>query len=316
RAARQSGVPFVTTYHGAYSEKNRLKKAYNAVMARGDIVIANSQFTANLIRERYNIDEDRLVVIPRGVDLERFNRDAISDERIGALRDAWGVTARDRIILLPARLTRLKGHRVAIDAFSRLPNRIRDAALLVAVGRCPTGSQKLRTELEAQICGSGLTDRVKLLEHCGDMPAAMCAASVVLIATTTAETFGRTSVEAQAVGTPVIATAIGGPMETVIPWNGKRGIGWLVPPGDADALANAIAESLATGSQDRLTLTRDSIANARHNFTTERLKTATLTVYRSRLAPLLATATKTAEERTGSLSSPSQRMTDSTANAA
>ncbi|MEO0673143.1 MAG: glycosyltransferase, partial [Pseudomonadota bacterium] len=171
RAARQSGVPFVTTYHGAYSEKNRFKKAYNAVMARGDIVIANSQFTANLIRERYNIDEDRLVVIPRGVDLERFNRDAISEERIAALRDAWGVTAGDRIILLPARLTRWKGQVVAIEAFSRAVREGLDDNVQLILAGDAQGRDDYVSALQSAIAENGVARLVKLVGHCSDMPA-------------------------------------------------------------------------------------------------------------------------------------------------
>ncbi|MEL6311348.1 MAG: glycosyltransferase, partial [Pseudomonadota bacterium] len=201
-------------------------------------------------------------------------------------------------------------------AFSRAVREGLDDNVQLILAGDAQGRDDYVSALQSAIAENGVARLVKLVGHCSDMPAAMALAEFVLIASTEPEAFGRTSVESQAVGTPVIATAIGGPMETVIPWNGKRGIGWLVPPGDADALANAIAESLAAGSQDRLTLTRNSIANARHNFTTERLKTATLSVYRSRLAPSIARATITAEELTGSLSSPSQRMTDSTANAA
>ena len=59
-AARRAAVPFVTTYHGAYNETNALKKLYNSVMARGDVVIANSRYTADLIASRYATPRERL----------------------------------------------------------------------------------------------------------------------------------------------------------------------------------------------------------------------------------------------------------------
>lgn len=115
-AARRTRVPFVTTYHGAYNENGRLKNLYNSVMARSDIVIANSGFTANLVRTRYGTPEARLRVIHRGVDCDRFNPAAVSEDRVAALRVQWGVPSSARIVLVPARLTAWKGQRVVIEA--------------------------------------------------------------------------------------------------------------------------------------------------------------------------------------------------------
>ena len=98
-AARRTGLPFVTTYHGAYNERSPLKRLYNGVMARGDVVIANSQYTADLIRMRYGTPLDRLRVIYRGVDDRWFDPEKVAAQRVNALRKEWGVKPGARVIL-------------------------------------------------------------------------------------------------------------------------------------------------------------------------------------------------------------------------
>jgi len=115
-AARQAAVPFVTTYHGAYGETNALKKLYNSVMARGDVVIANSRYTADLIASRYAVPRERLELIHRGVDVSAFDPQGIAPDRVAELRHRWGVAPEQRVILQAARLTRWKGQGVLIDA--------------------------------------------------------------------------------------------------------------------------------------------------------------------------------------------------------
>ena len=115
-AARRTRRPFVTTYHGAYNETNAFKKAYNAVMAKGDITIANSRYTAELIASRYGTPADRLRVIYRGVDGGAFDPAAIAPARIAGLRTAWGVGQDAPLVLHAARLTGWKGQSVVIEA--------------------------------------------------------------------------------------------------------------------------------------------------------------------------------------------------------
>ncbi|HEX9905777.1 MAG TPA: glycosyltransferase, partial [Propylenella sp.] len=114
-AARLSGVPFVTTFHGIYSERHAAKHLYNSVMARGDAVIANSEWTARHIRDTYRIKPKRLAIIPRGVDLDRFDPGGVTPDRIVRLRAAWAGDGQ-RVVLLPGRLTRWKGQTVFLEA--------------------------------------------------------------------------------------------------------------------------------------------------------------------------------------------------------
>jgi glycosyltransferase involved in cell wall biosynthesis len=120
-AARATGRPFVTTYHGAYgSTLGPLKAAYNSVMGRGDRIIANSRYTAGLIAERHHVARDRIRVIYRGIDEAAFDPLVVPPGPVAKLRESWGVPPRTKIVLQAARLTGLKGHRQTIEAASRL----------------------------------------------------------------------------------------------------------------------------------------------------------------------------------------------------
>ena len=120
RAALSARVPFVTTYHGTYNQSNALKSLYNSVMARGDAVIANSRFIADLIAARHHFAEKRITVIPRGSDLKGLAPESVSALRQQTLKDSWGVPAGKPIVLNMARLTAWKGQKVVIEAMANL----------------------------------------------------------------------------------------------------------------------------------------------------------------------------------------------------
>ncbi|MEN0077074.1 MAG: glycosyltransferase family 4 protein, partial [Paracraurococcus sp.] len=201
-AARRSGAHFVTTYHGTYNEGVPGKRLYNSVMARGERVIAISRFIAEHIRRVHGTDPARIRIIPRGVDPALFDPDRVAPARIEALRSAWGVPPDRPVILLPGRLARWKGQAVLIEAMAAVP----EAAALLVGG----GGASLRGELAARIAALGLQGRVILAGHADDMPAALLLADVVVHASTDAEAFGRTVIEAQAMARPVIAADLGG----------------------------------------------------------------------------------------------------------
>jgi glycosyltransferase involved in cell wall biosynthesis len=270
-AARRCRLPFVTTYHGAYNEGFPGKRFYNSVMARGDRVIAISHFIADLIRTRHGVAEAKLRVIPRGVDPRRFDPALVGAERLAALRAAWGVPEGQRIIMLPARVTRWKGQMVLVEAMARLPGD--SFALLVGDA---AERPAFQAELLARIESLGLKDRVRLVGHATDMPAALLLADVVVHASTDAEAFGRTVIEAQAMARPVIASDLGAPRETV-----AEGItGWRIPPGDAAALADAIGKALALPSAESAALGARARTAVLSGYTTEAMQAATIAVYR------------------------------------
>ena len=273
-AARRLGLPFVTTYHGAYNEGFPGKRLYNSVMARGDRVIAISHFIAELIRARHGVAESRLRVIPRGVDPRRFDPALVSPARLAALRAAWGVAEGQPIIMLPARVTRWKGQMVLVEAMAQLPG----DALALLVGDAAE-RPAFQAELQARIAGLGLQDRVRLVGHATDMPAALMLADVVVHASTDAEAFGRTVIEAQAMARPVIASDLGAPRETV-----AEGItGWRTPPGDAAALAAALSRALAMTDSERAALGARARAAVLSGYTTAAMQAATMATYRELL---------------------------------
>lgn len=269
RAALAEGVPFVTTYHGIYNGGFPGKRRYNSIMARGDLVIANSRFTADHIKATHKTPDARIRVIPRGVDMALFDPKAVAPGRIEAVWNKWHVNPDDRVILLPARLTRWKGQAVAIRALSRLP----EDTVLVCAGD-PQGRDAYVAELRALAEKLGVAGRLRLPGHEVDMPAALMAADRVTTPSTDPEAFGRTAAEAQAMGRWVVASNHGGAVDVV-----EDGVfGALIEPGDDNGLARALlgvpgtydGEAARTRIEDR--------------FSKKALQAATLRVYREVLA--------------------------------
>ena len=293
-AARDLGLPLVTTYHGAYGARSRAKALYNSVMARGDVVIANSAFTADAIRAAYAewgfFERVRLVTIPRGADLSAFDPDALSSERRAAARAAFGTEGFR--VLLPGRLTSWKGQRVLIDAARLLRDREGGPALNVALVGGAQGRDGYEGDLRGMIETHGLTDNVHLRGHWEDMPAAYDWADVVVSASTRPEAFGRVAVEAMAMGRPVVASAHGGALETVE----DAVTGRLVPPGDTRALADALSD-LARDPDARARLGAAGRARARERFSVEAMTSATLSVYKGLLNGGAAPAAREGDAR-------------------
>jgi glycosyltransferase involved in cell wall biosynthesis len=294
RAARHTGKPFVTTYHGAYAEKDPFKRLYNSVMARGDIVIANSQWTADLIRARYRTPVERVAVIPRGVDLERFDAGRIAPERIGALRAHWGIAEGQRIILHAARLTAWKGQTLLVDALARLGQRSGACGAVVVMAGDAQGRTGYVDELRERARAAGVEARVRLVGHVDDIAAAYAAAHVTVVASIEPEAFGRAAAEALAVGCPVITTALGAPPEIVLAApavEAGRITGWLVAP-EADAMAKAIEFALSLSPAARAGMGERAAADMRARFTLTTMKLQTLTVYDQLLGTSMAGAAK------------------------
>ncbi|MGU3537847.1 glycosyltransferase family 4 protein [Methylobacterium sp. A54F] len=286
-AARRLGLPFVTTYHGSYSGRTGVKVLYNSVMARGDVVIANSHYTADLIRSLHADQAgDRVRVIHRGTDLSAFSPLAVGSGRVEALRRAWGVAPHERVVLLAARLTAWKGQRILIEAAAQMRERgVGDLAIVLAGD--PQGRAAYERELDALVAARGLDGIVRRVGHCTDMPAAFRAASVVAVPSVEPEAFGRSAVEAQALGTPVVVSDLGAVPETVLSppdVPAAQRTGWRVPAGDAAALAAALTEALTLGASARDALGRRCRAHVEAHFSLERMASDTLDVYRDLLA--------------------------------
>ncbi|CAA7619448.1 putative Glycosyltransferase [Magnetospirillum sp. LM-5] len=276
-AAQRTNTHFVTTFHGTYNLGwFGLKQKYNAVMTKGERVIAISEFIAEHTRRVYGLEPERIRVIHRGVDLAKFDPARVSQERIIQLANRWRLPDGYQVIMLPGRLTRWKGQAVLIEALAEL-GRHDIRCLLVGSDQ---GRTSYRQELVDLVKKRGLTDVVHIVDECNDMPAAYMLTDVVVSASTDPEAFGRVVIEAQAMGRPVIATDHGAPREIVA--HGRTG--WLAAPGDASALAQAVGRFLALNEAERGTIADLGQRFVRANFTKEAMCARTLAVYREVLS--------------------------------
>jgi glycosyltransferase involved in cell wall biosynthesis len=276
-AAQRTGAHFVTTYHGTYGEDVPLKRRYNAVMARGEIVITASRFIAALVMQRHGVPESRIRVIGRGIDPSVFDPDAVAGDRLARLAASWRLPDGMPTVVLPGRLTSWKGQEVLLRAAARMQ---RQDACIVLVG-ADQGRQHYSRRLIALANSLAIGRRVRIVGNCDDMPAAMMLSDVVVHASTRPEAFGRVVIEAQAMGRPVIASDLGGPVETV-----AHGVtGWRVPPDDPAALAAAIDAALSLDDEARTALAQRARAAVLRHYTTRAMQEATLDVYEAVLDP-------------------------------
>ena len=280
-AAHSLKLPFVTTYHGIYGGRAAPKLLYNSVMARGDVVIANSRYTGDVIARLYPWARARTEIIHRGTDLSLFAPSAVAPGRVEKLRSAWGVEPGRRIVLLAARLTGWKGQKFFIEAAQLLlAEGLSDTSFVMAGD--PQGRDNYVRELDELIAAHGIGKAVKRVGHCTDMPAAFLAAHAVAVASTEPEAFGRSAVEAQAMGAPVIVTDLGAVPETVLaPPEVAAGArtGWRVLPSDARALADGITEALSLRASQRSAMQARARAHVEAHFSLRGMVDKTLGVY-------------------------------------
>lgn len=277
-AAARANVRFVTTFHGVYSGSDRpWKRRYTQILASGERVIAISEFVARHLREVYGVAADRLRVVHRGVDLVEFDPGRIHGLRIAKLAERWGLDADSRVIMVPGRLARSKGHGWFLESFARVR---RPDTVAVIVGG-PDRDGVYPEELATLVRKLGIGERVRFAGHCDDMPAAYALAEIVATTPTRPEAFGRVSIEAQAMMRPIVAAADGGLPETLL----DRVTGWLVPTGDVAALAAALEESLDMPAEERADMGRRGRRLVSDRFSLERMAAATLQVYEELLGP-------------------------------
>jgi glycosyltransferase involved in cell wall biosynthesis len=221
---------------------------------------------------------DRIELIYRGVDERRFDPSLVSEARINHFRKLWEIeNAPLPLITLPGRLSPWKGQDTFIQSLSRIKDHPWTALCIGDIKENASQYQHLR-QMVSQF---GLEKRIRFVGHCDDMPAAMVLSDVVVSASSTEpEAFGRIVVEAQAMGKPVIATAHGGSLETVV--DGKTG--WLVPPQDEDALSNALVRAIQNNHRCQ-EMGREGRKWVLNHFTVRRMCEKTLAVYEKLLNP-------------------------------
>ncbi|OJW49171.1 MAG: hypothetical protein BGO67_11020 [Alphaproteobacteria bacterium 41-28] len=279
KATRDLNVPFVTTYHAAYSSKTILKRVYNSVMARGDRVIAISQFILDHLTQQYAnnswFDPSKIHLIQRGTDSHYFDPSTISRERVQQLRKSWGISPDTRILLLPGRISRTKGQDLLIKALSLMKH---SNVTIVLVGSAQ-GHESYRNDLLLLASSLGLEGRVQWKPPCSDIAVAYQLADMIVCPSLVPEGFGRLMAEAQAMKKPIIASDHGAAKEVI-----EEGVtGWLTPPGDAKALAQAINYALDL-SQKRLNeMGTKGRARVQAYFSKEAMSSKTIALYKELL---------------------------------
>ena len=275
-ASRRTGAKFVATYHGIYNASNPFKRYYNSIMAKGDAVIANSQFTADHVKAQHRLDAHKLFTIPRGVDVAAFTPQSVTAERIEAIKKDWSLKPNRRVILLPGRLTRWKGQLLFIEALEKLPDKNFEAVMAGDAQERDSYVAELRSALDR----AGLSQNVRIPGHCNDMPAALMAADLIVAPSIEPEAFGRIAVEAQAMGRPIVASRLGAQTETIL--DGVTG--FLFPPGDAAALAQAISKALAMPEADRHKMAQAGRERVLQKYTVDVMCASTLQIYQRLLS--------------------------------
>ncbi|MCH2547264.1 MAG: glycosyltransferase family 4 protein [Alphaproteobacteria bacterium] len=278
-ACQKTDARFVTTFHGTYNFDNKWKHRYNEIMTKGMSVIAISGFIQEHILANYEVDKSRLRLIHRGVDMEKFTHDRITGMRVAELAKSWHMPEDIHmpVILCPGRITRWKGQHVLLEALAK----IKDQPFFCVLLGDDAGHPTYRHELENKIIKSGLAGKVRITPNTNSMAEAYMLSSVVVAPSIEPEAFGRISIEAQAMGRPIIATNHGGFCETVM--DGETG--WLLEPGNVNALAAKLREVLAMPQEARDAWGEKSRYYAEQNFSADLMKRKTIEVYSELLWP-------------------------------
>ena len=270
---------FITTFHGTYSFEGSLKKFYNSIMIRSNLIIAGSNFIFNHINENYKKylnNKNKLMVIFRGVNLDYFNPKNISEKKKKIVQLEWKIDEEKHKILLPGRLTGWKGQEYFIEALNILVedyNNINFQAIIL-------GSDQGRTvytkKLYSLVERYNLNKKIKFVEHCKDMPIAYSIADIIISSSIKPEAFGRVSVEAQAMKKPIIASNIGGSRETIL--NGKSG--FLYKYDDPRELAKTISTVLQLDKDALNLIGNEGRKNVTKKFDVEKMCQTTFTEYK------------------------------------
>ena len=238
-AARLTRLPFLTSWYKGFRDQNLFKHVYNSVMARGDRVVAVSEQLAQLVNDRYGTPWEKLSVVPCGVDLDRFDPERMTQERIDAIRHAWGVTGETKVILVVGRILRRKGHHIVVKAVERLKTMGLKDFLCVFVGE-DRGRTHYTGELWDLVLSTDTMDVIRMAAPVHDMPAAYAAASVVVSAAIQPEGMQRAILEAQAMGRPMIVSDLAAGTDVVLTAPAvpeSRVAGLRFPAGDDSRLA-------------------------------------------------------------------------------
>ncbi len=238
-ATKLTGRKFVTTFHGTYNFKSDIKRIYNSVMIRSDLIIAGSNFIFSHIKQNYSKylnDKKKLMVIFRGINIDYFDPTTKIENDENKLLNKWDIDKNKKIILLPGRLTSWKGQEVFIEAINLVNIELGYESFYAVILGSDQGRDLYKKKLIRLSEQYRLTKQIRFIDHCKDMALAYKISDIVVSASIEPEAFGRVAVEAQSMEKPIIASNIGGSNETII----DEKTGFLYEAGNAKSLSNKI----------------------------------------------------------------------------
>ena len=273
---------FVTTFHGTYNFESSLKKFYNSVMLKSQLIVAGSNFIFNHINDNYKKflnPNNKLLVIFRGINLEYYNTKSVSERKKEKLKEDWKLKDDSFKILLPARLTSWKGHEKFIEALNILIEDYNQSNFQAIILGSDQGRNVYTKKLHSMVERYNLTKKIKFIYNCKEMPTAYSIVDVVISSSTRPESFGRVPVEAQAMEKPIIASNLGGSKETVL--NGKSG--FLYKHDDPRELAKCLNTVMELDKDTLNTIGNEGRKNVIKKFDVEKMCQSTFNEYKKLL---------------------------------
>ncbi|MDB9714251.1 glycosyltransferase family 4 protein [Candidatus Pelagibacter ubique] len=273
---------FVTTFHGTYNFKNSIKKFYNSVMVRSDLIIAGSNFIFSHINQNYPKYLDlkkKFLVIFRGINVDYFELSTILDSEENRLISDWEVDRNKKTILMPGRLTAWKGQETFIEALNLVNKELGYESFNAIILGSDQGRDIYTKKIKRLAEQYRLTSQLKFIEHCKNMPLAYKISDIVVSASVEPEAFGRVAVEAQSMEKPIIASDIGGSNETII----DNVTGFLFQSGNAEALSKKIIEVLQLDESRLKSIGIEGRKNIIKKFNVEKMCFSTYSEYKKLL---------------------------------
>ena len=270
---------FVTTFHGTYNFNGKLKKFYNSVMVRSDLIIAGSNFIFSHIKENYSEflnSKKKFLVIFRGINVDYFDASTKLENDEVKLLKKWEIKKEKKIVLMPGRLTSWKGQELFIEAVNLVKIELGYEAFHVVILGSEQGRDLYKKKLVRLTEQYRLTNQIKFIDHCKDMALAYKISDIIVSASIEPEAFGRVAVEAQSMEKLIIASNIGGSNETII--NGKTGI--LFKSGDANSLCKKIIEAITMDEISIKTIGKEGRKNIIKKFNVEKMCFSTYSEYK------------------------------------
>ena len=278
-ATKVTGKKFVTTFHGTYNFKSKIKKIYNSVMVKSNLIIAGSNFIFSHIKNNYsdyiNI-KNRLLVIFRGINVDYFDPTTKTETEKKKLLKSWEIEENKKIILLPGRLTSWKGQELFLEAVNLVNIQLGYEAFYAIILGNEQGRDLYKKKLIRLSEQYRMTKQVKFIDHCKDMALAYEVSSIIVSSSIEPEAFGRVAVEAQSMGKIIIASNIGGSNETVI--DGKTG--YLFESGNPKSLSEKIFKVLNLDDMTLKTVGIEGRKNAVSKFNVEKMCFSTYSEYK------------------------------------